>query len=214
MEYLKRDQLQVAQEKIEKALVQNPQDVNVQLAAGLVYERLQENKVAEKHFRLALQGRAGQPGGAERARRLLLPQQAAGEGRGDVPEGGDEPAVSHAIRRLHERRRVRAQCRRSRAGGALPAPGAHRRRSTIPKPTPSSPACCTTAATTCRRARSSSAILAVAPATPEMLLLGYNIEVAIKDEAAAAAFRERLEKEFPDSEQLRRVDRLPARNSG
>ena len=40
MEYLKRDQLQVAQEKIEKALVQNPRDVNVQLSAGLVYERL------------------------------------------------------------------------------------------------------------------------------------------------------------------------------
>ena len=56
--------------------------------------------------------------------------------------------------------------------------------------------------------------LAVAPATPDMLLLGYNIEVAMKDEAAAAAFKARLEKEFPDSEQSRRVDNSPARNSG
>ena len=51
--------------------------------------------------------------------------------------------------------------------------------------------------------------LAVAPATPDMLLLGYNIEVAMKDEAAAAAFRARLEKEFPNSEQLRRVRQTP-----
>ena len=54
MEYLKREQLQVAQDKIEKALEQNPKDVNVQLAAGLVYERLRENKTAEKHFRQAV----------------------------------------------------------------------------------------------------------------------------------------------------------------
>ena len=113
MEYLKRDQLQVAQEKIEKALVQNPNDVNVQLAAGLVYERLHENKIAEKHFRLGAQGRARQPGGAERARRLPLPQQAAGQGRGDVRESGGQPALPHAVRRLHQRGRLRAQRRRT-----------------------------------------------------------------------------------------------------
>ena len=57
--------------------------------------------------------------------------------------------------------------------------------------------------------------LAVAPATPDMLLLGYNIEVAMKDEAAAAGVPRRgSTKEFPNSEQLRRVDRIPARNSG
>ena len=54
MEYLKRDQLQVAQDKIVKALAQNPRDVNVQLSAGLVYERLRDNKQAEKHFRQAV----------------------------------------------------------------------------------------------------------------------------------------------------------------
>ncbi len=61
MEYLKRDQLQVAQEKIEKALQQNPKDVNVQLSAGLVYERLHEMKLAEKHFRLALRASPDSP---------------------------------------------------------------------------------------------------------------------------------------------------------
>ncbi len=42
--------------------------------------------------------------------------------------------------------------------------------------------------------------LAVAPATPDMLLLGHNIEVALKDTGAAAGFRDRLRKEFPESE--------------
>ena len=61
MEYLKRDNLQVAQDKIDKALAQNPKDVNVQLAAGLVYERLHNNKEAEKHFRLALKAAPDSP---------------------------------------------------------------------------------------------------------------------------------------------------------
>jgi Tfp pilus assembly protein PilF len=47
-----------------------------------------------------------------------------------------------------------------------------------------------------------------------MLLLGYNIEVAMKDQSAAAGFRSRLEKEFPDSEQARRVASQPDRNPG
>ena len=54
MEYLKRDQLQVAREKVDKALQQNPKDVNVQLSAGVVYERLHDPDRAEKHFRQAL----------------------------------------------------------------------------------------------------------------------------------------------------------------
>ena len=48
--------------------------------------------------------------------------------------------------------------------------------------------------------------LAIAPATPDMLLLGHNIEVALKDDGAAAVFKERLQKEFPNSEQTRRVN--------
>ena len=61
MEYLKRGQLQVAQEKIEKALAQNPRDVNVQLSAGLVYERLLETKKAEKHYRQAVRENSESP---------------------------------------------------------------------------------------------------------------------------------------------------------
>ena len=211
MEYLKREQLQVAQDKIEKALAQNPKDVNVQLAAGLVYERLHENRTAEKHFRQAVRDFAGQPGSAERARRLLLPQQAAEERRGDVPESGGQPAVPHAVRGLHECRRLRAQCRQPGAGRALPAPGARRRRSDYPETYAQLAGVLHDRGNHLHARAFVERYLAVAPATPEMLLLGYHIEVAMKDEAAAAAFKARLEKEFPDSEQLRRVQDAPAR---
>ena len=56
--------------------------------------------------------------------------------------------------------------------------------------------------------------LEAAPATPEVLLLGHNIEVALKDTEAAAGFRERLAKEFPESEQARRAQAMADRNPG
>ncbi|MDH4259375.1 MAG: type IV pilus biogenesis/stability protein PilW, partial [Gammaproteobacteria bacterium] len=61
MEYMKRDQLSVARDKVERALALNPRDLTVQLSAGLVYERLLETKRAEKHFRLALRADADSP---------------------------------------------------------------------------------------------------------------------------------------------------------
>jgi type IV pilus assembly protein PilF len=56
--------------------------------------------------------------------------------------------------------------------------------------------------------------LAVAPPTPDMLLLGHNIELALKDPAAAAGFRDRLRKEFPESDQARAAEELANRNPG
>jgi type IV pilus assembly protein PilF len=54
--------------------------------------------------------------------------------------------------------------------------------------------------------------LAAAPASPDVLLLGHRIESALKDSAAAAAFAERLRKEFPSSAQLRALDEQERRN--
>ena len=56
--------------------------------------------------------------------------------------------------------------------------------------------------------------LAIAPATPDVLLLGHQIEIALNDRAAASAFGERLCKEFPESVQLRVLDDIERRNPG
>jgi type IV pilus assembly protein PilF len=213
MEYLKREQLQVAQEKIEKALAQNPKDVNVQLAAGLVYERLHENRTAEKHFRQAIKISPDSPEAQNALGAYFC--------RNEQQKKGEEMFLKAAANPLYRTPFVAytnaGVCARS-AGNLEQAERYLRQALTSKVDYPETYA--QLAGVLHDRGNNLHArafverYLAVAPATPDMLLLGYNIEVAMKDEAAAAAFKARLEKEFPDSEQLRRVQSVPARNSG
>ncbi len=52
--YLKENEVAAAQEKIDKALTQNPKDPAVQVSAGLVYERLEQVDKADRFFAEAL----------------------------------------------------------------------------------------------------------------------------------------------------------------
>jgi len=213
MEYLKRDQLQVAQEKNEKALVQNPRDVNVQLSAGLVYERLRENKTAEKHFRQAVKVAPGSPEAQNALGAYLC--------RNKQQAKGEEMFVKAANNPLYRTPFVAytnaGVCARS-AGQLERAERYLRQALTAQVDYPETYA--QLAGVLHERGNNLHArafverYLAVAPATADMLLLGYNIEVAMKDQSAAAGFRSRLEKEFPDSEQARRVASQPDRNPG
>jgi type IV pilus assembly protein PilF len=54
IEYLKQNNVAAAQEKIERALQQNPKDAGAHTAAGLLYERLREPKKADQHYARAL----------------------------------------------------------------------------------------------------------------------------------------------------------------
>lgn len=213
MEYLKRGQLQVAQDKIEKAVAQNPKDVNVQLAAGLVYERLHENRTAEKHFRQAVRISPDSPEAQNALGAYFC--------RNEQQEKGEEMFLKAAANPLYRTPFVAytnaGVCARS-AGNLEQAERYLRQALTSQVDYPETYA--QLAGVLHDRGNNLHArafverFLAVAPATPDMLLLGYNIEIAMKDEAAAAAFKARLEKEFPDSQQLRRVEGVPARNSG
>ena len=213
MEYLKRDQLKVAQEKIEKALVQNPRDVNVQLSAGLVYERLRENRTAEKHFRQAVKVAPGSPEAQNALGAYLC--------RNKQQAKGEEMFVKAANNPLYRTPFVAytnaGVCARS-AGQLERAERYLRQALTAQVDYPETYA--QLAGVLHERGNNLHArafverYLAVAPATADMLLLGYNIEVAMKDQSAAAGFRSRLEKEFPDSEQARRVASQPDRNPG
>lgn len=213
MEYLKRDQLQVAQEKIEKALAQNPRDVNVQLSAGLVYERLRENKTAEKHFRQAVKVAPDSPEAQNALGAYLC--------RNKQQAKGEEMFVKAANNPLYRTPFVAytnaGVCARS-AGQLERAERYLRQALTAQVDYPETYA--QLAGVLHERGNNLHArafverYLAVAPATADMLLLGYNIEVAMKDQSAAAGFRSRLEKEFPDSEQARRVASQPDRNPG
>ncbi len=213
MEYLKRDQLQVAQEKIEKALVQNPKDGNVQLAAGLVFERLRDNRTAEKHFRQALKVAPDSPEVQNAYGAYLC--------RNNQQPKGEEMFVRAANNAIYRTPFVAytnaGVCARS-AGNLERAERYLRQALTSQVDYPETYA--QLAGVLHDRGNDLHArafverYLAIAPATPDMLLLGHDIEVAMKDEAAAAVFRARLKKDFPDSEQARRVADPPARNPG
>ena len=213
MEYLKRDQLQVAQEKIEKALLQNPKDVNVQLSAGLVYERLRDMKGAEKHFRLALRAAPDSPEAQNALGAFFCrnKQQAKGEAmflKAAANQIYRTPFVAYTNAGV---------CARS-AGNLEQAERYLRQALASQVDYPETYA--QLAGVLHDRGNDLQArafvgrFLAVAPATPDMLLLGHNIEVALKDNSAATAYRERLTKEFPNSEQARAVENLADRNRG
>jgi type IV pilus assembly protein PilF len=213
MEYLKRDQLQIAREKVDKALVQNPKDVNVQLAAGLVYERLHETRDAEKHFRQAVRVAPDSPEALNALGAFLCrnKQQAKGE------EMFLKAAANPVYRTPFVAYTNAGVCARS-AGNLEQAERYLRQALTSRVDYPETYA--QLAGVLHERGSDLQArafverYLAVAPATADMLLLGHNIEVALKDENAASAFRERLQKEFPDSEQARAASDQAGRNPG
>lgn len=213
MEYLKRDQLQVAQEKIEKALTQHPRDVNVQLSAGIVYERLLDTKQAEKHFRQAVREDPANPEAQNALGAFLC--------RNKQQSKGEEMFVKAAGNPLYRTPFVAytnaGVCARS-AGNLEQAERYLRQALAYKVDYPETFA--QLAGVLHERGNNLQArafverYLAVAPATPNMLLLGHNIELALKDAGAAAGFRQRLVKEFPDTEQARAAQALADRNPG
>jgi type IV pilus assembly protein PilF len=213
MEYLKRDQLQVAQEKVEKALAQFPKDVNVQLAAGLVYERLLKMRLAEKHFRQAIKVAPESPEAQNALGAFFC--------RNKEHAKGEEMFMKAAANPIYRTPFVAftnaGVCARS-AGNLEQAERYLRQALTSQVDYPETYA--QLAGVLHDRGNNLQArafverYLAVAAATPGMLLLGHAIETALKDDKAAAAFAERLRKEFPESEQARAVDPLAGRNPG
>jgi len=213
MEYLKREQLQVAQEKIEKALTQNPKDVNVQLAAGLVYERLRDMKRAEKHFRQAVRTDANSPEAQNALGAFLC--------RNKEHDKGEEMFLKAAQNQIYRTPYVAytnaGVCARS-AGNLERAEQYLRKALTSQVDYPETYA--QLAGVLHERGNDLQArafverFLAIAPATPDMLLLGHNIEQGLKDAVAAEMFSTRLRKEFPNSEQARALAELERRNRG
>lgn len=213
LEYLKRDQLNVAREKIEKALVQNPRDLTVQLSAGLVYERLQDKKRAEQHFRQALRADARNPEAQNALGAFHCRNKAYVKGVDMFLQAAQNP-----LYRTPEVAYTNAGvCARS-AGKLERAEQYLRQALAIRSDYPET--FVQLAGVTHDRGNNLQArafverYLAIAPATADMLLLGHQIEMALNDRAAAAAFGERLRREFPDSAQLRMLDDLERRNPG
>lgn len=213
MEYLKREQLSVAKEKVDKALDENPKDVSVQLAAGLVYERLLKKREAEKHFRQAVKVAPDNPEAQNAYGAYLC--------RNDEYKKGQEMFLTAAANPLYRTPFVAytnaGVCARSEG---KPDVAERFLRQAVATGVDYPEAFAQLAGVLHERGNDLQArafierYLASAPAAPGVLLLGHEIETALKDDNAAAAYRDRLKKEFPDSEQARAVDKLDGRNPG
>jgi len=59
--YLEQGKVELARDKLERALKQNPHDPSVHTAVALLYDRLGDDRKAEQHFRTALRMRPGDP---------------------------------------------------------------------------------------------------------------------------------------------------------
>jgi len=213
MEYMKRDQLTVARDRVEKALTLNSRDVTVQLAAGLVYERLQDTKRAEGHFRKALRADADSPEAQNALGAFLCRHKEFDKGEAMFLKAAQNPLYrTPGVAFTNAGVCARSAGEPERAEGYL--------RQALNASANYSEAFLQLAGVLHDRGNNLQArafverYLSAAPATPDVLLLGHQIETALQDREAAAAFGERLRKEFPDSVQLRVLDDIERRNPG
>jgi len=213
MEYLKREQLQVAREKIDKALLQNPKDVNVQLSAGLVFERLNDKRRAEKHYRQALKSDPDSPAVQNALGAFMCRNQEHAKGEAMFLKAArnqlyQTPVVAYTNAGV---------CARS-AGNLERAEQYLRQALSVQANYPETFA--QLAGVLHDRGNYLQArafierFLAVAPVTADVLLLGHKNEMALNDASAAEVFSARLRKEFPGSEQARALEKVEARNPG
>ncbi len=213
MEYLKRDQLSVARDKIERALALNPRDLTVQLGAGLVYERLLDTRRAEQHFKLALRADADSPEAQNALGAFLCRKREFKKGEALFLQAARNP-----LYRTPEVAYTNAGvCARSAA--ALERAENYLRqalavKSVYPETFVQLAGVLHDRGSFLQARAFIERYLAVAPATPDVLLLGHQIEMALNDRSAAAQFGERLRREFPESVQLRVLDDIERRNPG
>lgn len=200
LEYLKKGEVALAREKIERALGQDSRDVGVQLSAALLYERLEDAAEAERHYRQALKVDATSPEAQNAYAAFLC--------RHERPEKGEElflKAAKNPLSRAPEVGYTNAGvCARS--AGRLEAAEAHFRDALGIRPT-SAEALLQMAGLSLERKEHLKAraflqrYLAVGPAGPDVLLLGVRIERALGDRQTADGYAQRLRTEFPDSPQ-------------
>jgi type IV pilus assembly protein PilF len=209
--YLKQGELAAARDKIEKALKQDPNTAATQMAAGFVYDRLGETRKAGDHFERAVK--------LDRDNADVLNNAAVYLCRSGDRQKGEEYFLRAAKSPLYRTPEVAysnaGRC--ARADGRPTDAEKYFRESLAIRP--NQPDVLLEMAELMHQAGnnlSARAFLqryaASAPATAESLLLGFRIEAAMGDPAAAAEYAARLRAEFPTSPQAGRLD-APQGNS-
>lgn len=205
MEYLKLGQLEVARDKIERALLQNQRDVSVQIGAGLVYERLLDRRRAERHYRQALKTDSSHPEAQNALGAFLCRNQEQARG-----EALFLSAARNPLYRTPEVAYTNAGvC--ARGAGRLEQAESHLRQALAARANHAE-ALLQLAGVAFERGNYLSArafvqrFLDTAPVTAEALLLGHQVEKSLGDAQSAEVLAERLRHEFPESAQRRALE--------
>jgi type IV pilus assembly protein PilF len=207
LEYLRQGQLAVAQEKIDKALQQNPRSADVQLGAGVLYEQLREPKRAAKHFREAVRLEPKNPEAHNALGAFLCRNGEAKKGEAAFLKAAENPlyrtpevAYTNAavcarkdgrLDKSEEYLRLALAQRKSYAEALVQMAGVSFDRGNL------------------MQARAFvERYLAAAPATADVLLLGYQIETGLGDREAAERYAQRLRSAHADAPETRVIEEL------
>lgn len=207
--YLRQDNLPAAQEKLEKAMEQDPRLAMAPAALGLVYERLQDHDGAERLYRRAvsIDGRdpdvlnalaiflcstRQQPAEALRLfdRAIAVPlsvkqvnKAMLNTNAGTCARRIDAERAERYFRAALEQDRRWGDALFNLADLAYSQGNPLQARAFVQR------------------------YLESVPPSPSILLLGYQVETALGDGAAAAGHAERLRREFPQSDEARQLPR-------
>jgi type IV pilus assembly protein PilF len=200
IEYMKLGKLTDSRLFIERALKQDPNSANVQLTAGLVYERLNEMPQAEKGYAAAAHLGARDPNIQNNYAGFLCRTGRAAAGE----KLFNEVAVNPAYQTPEVALVNAGVCVRS-GGDAVDAQRYFSRALAIRPNMPE--ALLQMGDLAIERGDGAESLdfvqryLAVNPATPEVLWLGFRAQRKLGDSTAAAGFARRVQSEFPNSSQ-------------
>jgi len=204
IEYMKLGQLANSRECIEKALKQDSSNADVQMTAGLVYERINDMPKAERAYDAANRLGKGDPNIANTYAVFLC--------RDGKTAAGEKLFQEVAVNPLYQTPWVAlgnaGSCARS-AGDLVNAEIFFNRALAIrPNYTEGLLQLGNVAFDRGDAAQALEIVqryLAVNPPSPEVLWLGFRAQRKLGDAVAAAVFARRVQSEFPDSEQAQNM---------
>ena len=209
IEYMKLDKLSIAQDFAERALDEDPHNAQVQITAGLVYERLESTAKADRAYQSAAKLGKNDPNILNTYAGYLCRRRRTSEGEALFVKIAKNPAYqTPEVAYLNA-----GVCMRG--TNDLSAEAYFRRaleiRATMPE------ALLQLGDMMFERGDPDQAALIVQrylgtnTANPDILWLGVKAQRKLGDEAVAADYVRRLQKEFPDSPQARSLQSTPPR---
>ena len=204
IEYMRLNQLADARERIERALSQDSSNADVQMTAGLVYERINDMSKAEHYYDTANRLGKGEPNIANTYAVFLC--------RAGKTAAGEKLFLEVAVNPLYQTPWVALSnagaCARG-AGDLVNADKFFNRALAIhPNYTEALLQMGNVAFDRGDAEQARDIVqryLAVNPATPEVLWLGFRAQRKLGDPVAAAVFARRVQTEFPNSEEAQNM---------